>query len=183
MKLNVGSAQKRIEGFTNLDVLDWSGNTDILHDLNSFPYPFEEGAVEEIHCRDALEHIAYFNTERVLREFYRILQPGGLLAVRVPDCGKAMQYFVEGRVCDCVPQKTPEMGAYVAKPNCPRCGGKAVMNTTRWLLSFTGAQKHEYDIHRMIFTTEMMREILERVGFREIAFKDNPYKIRVSARK
>ena len=54
---------------------------DIIHNLESFPYPFEDSIFDEILCQDVLEHVEYID---VLRELHRILKPGGIIKIRVP---------------------------------------------------------------------------------------------------
>jgi len=46
--------------------------------------PFENETVDEIICIHVLEHIQ--NLEFVMREFHRILKPGGSLKIWVPHC-------------------------------------------------------------------------------------------------
>ena len=59
LKLNFGSARDKIEGFKNVDTMDWNNNTDILHDMSSIPYPFEDNSVSEIRCVECLEHLSF----------------------------------------------------------------------------------------------------------------------------
>jgi len=177
MKLNLGSGKKRIEGFTNVDILPWDGNTDILWDLTNVPYRFVTEPVEEIVAIEVLEHISFRDTMKVLKEWYRILKPGGRLVVQVPDCGKMMEYYTKGLICDCVPHKAERMEDFKPNPWCPKCEGKAKINPRRWLFAFTGAQKHEYDFHRNIFTEEILRENLQEAGFKKVEFHNNIYKL------
>lgn len=182
MKLNFGSAKDRIEGFTNVDALDWEGNTDIIHNMVEFPYPFESESIDEIRTVENLEHLSFKITDIVVCEFSRILKKEGKLNIQVPDAGKAMEYYVNNQVCECVPHKAVD-GEFKADEDCFNCAGKAIINPMRWLFTFTGAQKHPFDAHLNIFTRDLMTELLERHGFTNIKYKDNPYKIKVSATK
>ena len=47
LNLNLGSGSKRIEDFINLDKFD-TFNPDIVHDLETFPYPFKDSSVDKI---------------------------------------------------------------------------------------------------------------------------------------
>jgi len=181
---NFGGGPKRIEGFINIDALSWNGITDIIWDLTNTPYTFVTEPVDEIMAIEFLEHISFRDTWKVLKEWYRILRVGGKLVIQVPDCGKMMEYYVNGLVCDCVPHKVQKRGDFKADPNCWECRGKAKVNPKRWLYSFTGAQKHfPHDLHKNIFTKEILREAIESVGFKKVEFKENVNKLVVVAFK
>ena len=48
MKLNLGCGRDIREGYVNLDKAGLDG-VDVVHDLNVFPYPFEDNEFDEIH--------------------------------------------------------------------------------------------------------------------------------------
>jgi len=176
MKYNFGSHNKKKEGYVNVDALILE-NVDIVHNLTVLPYPFAKpNSADEIVAVEFLEHISFKLTKRVLLEWYNILKVGGKLKMQVPDCGKAMEYYVNGQICTCVPHKD-STGKFEADLKCFNCGGKGIINPNRWLYSFTGAQKHEYDAHLNIFTKDRMIELLESCKFRNIEFQEDKYKI------
>ena len=84
-KLNLGSGDKKIEGFLNLDKFD-TFKPDIVHDLENFPYPFSDNEVDEIKLIHVLEHIGkdpdiYI---KILKELYRICINEALIHIIVP---------------------------------------------------------------------------------------------------
>ena len=72
MKLNLGCGSKVLPGWTNLDKFS-TYKPDIVHDLEVFPYPFENNSVEEIILSHVLEHIGQvpdvFN--KIIKEIYK----------------------------------------------------------------------------------------------------------------
>ena len=47
-KLNLGCGKDIKEGYINLDIVDYGGNQ--IHNINSFPYPFEDNTFDEIYA-------------------------------------------------------------------------------------------------------------------------------------
>jgi len=85
MNLNLGCGNKILEGYTNVDKYDYY-NCDVVHDLETFPYPFEDNSVDSILLCHVLEHIGQdpkiFNN--ILTELYRICKPEALINIIVP---------------------------------------------------------------------------------------------------
>ena len=85
MKLNLGCGNKIYDGYINVDKFDIY-NVDIQHDLEKFPYPFEDNWVEEIILSHVLEHIGQ-NPDifiKILKEFYRVCKNQALIKIAVP---------------------------------------------------------------------------------------------------
>jgi len=78
------------EEWANLTTLDIDPDTkpDIVHDLNVFPYPFEDNSFDEICAFEVLEHCGHQGDAKYFfaqfDEFYRILKPDGILLATVP---------------------------------------------------------------------------------------------------
>lgn len=82
MKLNLGAGSTEIEGFTPVD-----------RKLGSEVYPlaYADESAEEIRASHVLEHFSHRETYTVLVDWVRVLKPGGLLKVAVPDVEKALE--------------------------------------------------------------------------------------------
>ena len=81
--LNIGCGHHRHPDWVNVDMYD-SGGGIIVHDLRT-PLPFADGTFEVVYHSHALEHFDREQGERLLRECRRVLAPGGVLRVVVPD--------------------------------------------------------------------------------------------------
>jgi len=79
-RLNLGCGKDIKEGYINIDIVDYGGN--MIHDINTFPYPFGENYFDEIYASHVLEHLNSFHN--IITELYRILKPNGLLIVYAP---------------------------------------------------------------------------------------------------
>lgn len=79
-KLNLGCGRSIKDDFVNIDIVDFGGN--LIHDLNTFPYPFDENTFDYIYASHVLEHLDSFY--KTITELSRILKPGGILEVYAP---------------------------------------------------------------------------------------------------
>ncbi len=100
-------ANKKID-FLGIDIADIEG-VDIVHDLNSYPWPIEDNSVDEVFCSHYVEHIPHENLRGILEksssfeefkekaletdrdgfikfmnEVYRILKPKGRALITAP---------------------------------------------------------------------------------------------------
>ena len=57
-------------------------------------FPVEAGSVDAIYMGEILEHFTQDEGERVVGECYRVLKPGGLLRIRVPDNARFWQNYL-----------------------------------------------------------------------------------------
>ena len=72
--LDVGCGDAKVQGAIGLDIVPLDG-VDVVHDLNSYPWPFEDESFDEIYMLNIIEHLP--NTIRVMEEIYRLLKKEG----------------------------------------------------------------------------------------------------------
>ncbi len=88
-RLNLGCGHDYKQGWVNLDH-DPRCSPDISHDLDSLPYPFEDGEFGYVYASHVVEHVD--DLFATLDEIERILEPGGELHVRVPHFSNGNGY-------------------------------------------------------------------------------------------
>ena len=85
MKLNLGCGSNILKGYINLDKFDYY-KPDIVHDLEKFPYPFDDNSIQEILLYHVMEHIGQnpdvFN--KIIKELYRICKNNSEIFIKVP---------------------------------------------------------------------------------------------------
>jgi predicted SAM-dependent methyltransferase len=79
--LDLGCGKKKRTGAIGVD-FNSRLEVDVVHDLNAFPYPFQEKEFEEIYLDNTLEHLD--NVIHVMEEVHRICMQGGQVKVIVP---------------------------------------------------------------------------------------------------
>lgn len=76
--------------FTDLTTMDHDPNcgADLVHDLESLPWPVEADSFDEVHAYEVLEHLGTQGDAKAFfahfAEIYRILKPDGMLFATVP---------------------------------------------------------------------------------------------------
>jgi len=95
-KLHVGCGTDYLEGYINLDSSPDVG-ADLVMDVSKLIY-FRRDTIKQIECYHFIEHLDYYFAKKTIREFYRILEPGGMVLVELPNfdvCIKSLgRYFV-----------------------------------------------------------------------------------------
>jgi len=142
--LHLGCGLKYLPGFVNLE-----GNvfrkSDMWLDLRN-GLPFRSDSVTSIYASHVFEHFYPDELQRLLRECYRILWPGGGLRVVVPDMSGAVRAYLEG-----------EREYFTDFPRPLRSLGGKLSN----LLFCEGG-------HRQAFDFSYMDEVLRDAGFAEV---------------
>jgi len=114
LRLNLGAADRVIEGFTSVDIVP---PADIICDLEG-PWPWPDSSVLEVRAHDVFEHIGdisaipshaptygVYGLENRLRhvsgrihclnELHRVLSPGGTALVEVPSAAHGVGFITD----------------------------------------------------------------------------------------
>lgn len=91
IRLNVGSGDKYIPGFTNCDR---HGEPDV--NCDAFPLPFSTDYAHELWAIHLLEHLPRRDASATLTEWFRVLRPGGKLVLELPCLDKIARLIVNG---------------------------------------------------------------------------------------
>jgi len=136
MKLHLGCGKVFIPGFVHIDVDDYP-HIDHRAAVERLPM-IPDDSVELVYACHVLEHFPASETVRVLKEWRRVLSPGGVLRLSVPDFGAITErYANEGDLSE-------------------------VMG-----LLF-GRQDRLYNIHRTVFDDETLSVKLYQAGFAKV---------------
>lgn len=82
MKLNVGCGRKPLQGWVNADAAPGEGVDLVCY---ATEIPLEEGVVSELMAIHLLEHLYPWDGDAAIGEFMRVLRPGGVLVLELPD--------------------------------------------------------------------------------------------------
>lgn len=110
----------------------------IHHDL-AYGIPLEDESAVAVYSSHFLEHLYKPEAEFLLREAYRVLKPGGLLRICVPDLEYALSLYAKGE--------------------------KEKMLLNYFFVEDKGSQ---YARHKYMYDYAMLQAALEGVGFRDV---------------
>ncbi len=156
-RLEIGPDQWPMPGYETLDVVPapW---VDYVLDASK-PLPFADGTFQEIYASHVLEHLPWYRTETILREWVRILAPGAWLKIMVPDglkiCNALVQYELHDEdisLLDGSYPFNPERNPYV-------WAAYRIYTYGDW----TGDPASP-NWHRALFTPRYLRHLLEKMG-------------------
>ena len=150
LKLHVGCGSNYKPGWVNIDL--FNPTADVALDLRE-RFPFADESVSLIYSEHVLEHFEYPRDVRhILQECFRILAPGGVFSVGVPDHGVVATAYAT-RDTSFFQQR--RLRSYL------RDGDATLMHHINYNFRQDGLHKYSYD-------EETLRQILERVGFEQV---------------
>ena len=138
-KLHLGCGKKHLPGYYHVDALEFP-HVDRVGPVDDLGF-LEDNAVEHIYACHLLEHFSRKGHVDVLREWFRVLKPGGTLRIAVPDYEACARLYVAG-----------------ALPN--------GLETIRGLMM--GGQRDQYDYHFVCFDEATLGATLREVGFSDV---------------
>jgi predicted SAM-dependent methyltransferase len=86
IRLDIGAGGNPQPGFVTMDKRKLPG-IDIVHDLEKFPYPIKDEECIVIVGSHIIEHIKPWFMIDMMNELWRIMKPGGQLALSTPYAG------------------------------------------------------------------------------------------------
>ena len=93
-KLEIGSGPKPKEGYVHFDIRKLPG-TDVVGDAKKLP--FKEGEFSEVYSRFFLEHLSRKDAKLALKEMFRVLCPGGVVEIIVPNLAYFARLYLEAK--------------------------------------------------------------------------------------
>ena len=98
MKIHLACGRHILDGYTNCDLARHPNavrDPDIFCDVSCVPLP--DGEADEVLSVHILEHFYEWEVPIVLAEWARLLKPGGMLILEMPDVYKAARNLLEGQ--------------------------------------------------------------------------------------
>lgn len=146
LKLHLACGHDYDASYINIDLYaPDDARVDFRHDVKKLPY--DDNTIDEIKAFHIIEHFDFFEGQEVLKEWYRILKPGGKLYLETPDFLETCRAFVEGSPLpgyDIEQWRILLYGHFFAHP---------------WIAGQT---------HKFLFTESQLRSQLSWAGFKTV---------------
>lgn len=95
IKLNIGCGGRRLHGYVGIDAVERSA-ADIVATADKIPLP--DACANEIIALHLFEHFYRWQCDEVITEWKRLLRPGGVLVLELPNLIKCCQNILDGRM-------------------------------------------------------------------------------------
>ena len=136
-KLHLGSGDRYLDGWINVDL--YHEKADIKCDVRRLDV--RDNEISLILAIHLLEHFHWNETLLILKEWYRVLKPGGWLVIEFPDIEKICTKFIENPSYIYRVQLLPQI---LGRPELPGHG------------------------HLTILWKDQVLGLLDQIGFRDI---------------
>lgn len=87
--LDLGCGVSKFPGSIGVDCAQ-NPSVDVVHDLNDFPYPFEDDSFHVIYMNHCIEHL--IDPKKTLEECLRIARPDGSIFITLPHFTNAASF-------------------------------------------------------------------------------------------
>ena len=155
LQLHIGSGPYNLAGWINLDIFPAQLSTNVLWGL-----PFTDGQCRYVFLSHLLEHLFYpTDAMALLQEIYRILEPGGVVRIVVPDIEQCIRAYQENNK-EFFQQRIEHWGA-----------GDGNATRLEHFLSYAGAGPDPawlFEAHKFGYDFETLERALQRAGFKTI---------------
>lgn len=159
LRLNLGCGDKILPGYVNVDVAPGRAgrSPDVVCDLRKLE-PFEADTVHEVLAVHVVEHFWRWEIVEVLREWVRVLKPGGRMIVECPNLLTACEELLNN------PGRAAEPG-----PEGQR---------TMWVLYGDPSWRDPLMCHRWNYTPQSLKELLDEAGLVNVRQEPAQFKLR-----
>ena len=157
--MNLGCGDKILDGYVNVDVAESRAGKrpDVLCDLRALTV-FDENTVDEILSVHVVEHFWRWEVAGILKEWVRVLKPGGRMILECPNLKSACEAFLAN----------PEVHA----------GPGAEGQRTMWVFYGDPGWRDPLMVHRWGYTPLSLAQVMHEAGLVNLRQEPAQFKLR-----
>jgi glycosyltransferase involved in cell wall biosynthesis len=158
-RLNLGCGDKPMPGYVNVDIASSrkDRSPDVLNDLRDLNH-FKDGSADEIIAIHVIEHFYRWEVDALLKEWCRVLRPGGTLTLECPNIITACEELL----------RNPALAK-----NATANGSEAM-----WPLYGDPSWNDPLMVHRWGYTPDSLSEVMSQAGLVKIRREHAQFKRR-----
>jgi len=159
IKLNLGCGDKILDGYINVDVVESRAGKkpDVIFDLHDLS-KFKSNSVDEILAVHVIEHFWQWEVVDILKEWTRVLKPGGKMILECPNLISAAEEFL----------KNSDIAAM----------GGSEGQRSMWVFYGDPGWKDPLMIHRWGYTPRSLATVMAAAGLTELRQEPAQFKLR-----
>jgi predicted SAM-dependent methyltransferase len=163
LHVDIGGQKHRNDLGGSWVIADINRGADVVIDLNAHGLPFHSGSVDAIYTSHTLEHILPGRQAVLFEELYRVLKPGAIIRIVVPDIAKAVHAYVNGDTAFL--QSSDNPSKLKSLPDLK------VAHLSAWFFSYGEDSDSFLGGHVMSFDDEMLTHLLRQARFEDVTKK------------
>ena len=160
-RLHIGCGANLLDGWINIDSVARAAGVRDDIDLTAMPWP--DASVDAVLAEHVFEHFSFAEEAKIWPEMARILRPGGVLTVEMPD----FEW-----VCACFLNAEDDFRVFYPVGHADHYAGCGTALDQRWGILQTmvfGNQNGAGQFHRSAYTEGKLRALAAMTGFADIA--------------
>jgi predicted SAM-dependent methyltransferase len=158
IRLNLGCGDKILENYINVDVASErkGKKPDVISDIRKLT--FDDNYADEILSVHVIEHFWRWEVSDILKEWIRVLKPGGKLILECPNLQSACEEFL----------KSPEI----------KCRPDNDGQRTMWVFYGDPKWQDPLMVHRWGYTPHSLSNLMKEAGLINVRQEPAEYKLR-----
>ncbi len=172
-KIEIGSGTNPQPGYIHLDCRFGLPELGVISDIRT-ALPFRENSIDEILSHSSIEHVSWRSIRETLSDWFRVLKPGGRVIIYTPDFRYLCEMYLQGKTDEHLDKSYIEESKKIFGTYTPAVWAMIKM--------FAG-QEYPENFHYASYDFDLLRSVLETVGFRQVTRIAPMYSLRIKAVK
>ena len=159
IKLNLGCGDKILDGYVNVDVVNERAgkSPDVVCDIKKLD-KFVSNYADEVMAIHVVEHFDRWDIVEILREWSRVLKPGGKMILECPNLESACKEFLKDPINHSKPNQNGQR--------------------TMWVFYGDPSWRDPLMMHKWGYTPRSLAQVMHEAGLMDLKQEPAQYKLR-----